>query len=119
MEDIPSHCSMIAGTMTSISLVVDGKLLLNLGWCGVGCDGGCRKLWLTKDFNVREMSRTMKEAVLEKVDVEIDGLVVANGRWKVVVEVLKCTKGGGDSRMKLYPRRSVQWKNSVLSVSRC
>jgi hypothetical protein len=35
MEDIPSHCSMIAGTMTSISLVVDAILLLNVGGCGV------------------------------------------------------------------------------------
>jgi hypothetical protein len=93
MGDIPSRCSMIAGTMTLMSLVVDGKLLFNLGWCGVECDGGCRKLWLTKDFNVREISRTMKEAVLEKVDVEMDWLVATNRRWKVVVEVLKCTKG--------------------------
>ena len=61
----------------------------------------------------------MKEIVSEKVNAEMDWLVVANRRWKAVVEVLKCTKGGRGSRMELYPRRSVQWKNSVLSVSRC
>jgi hypothetical protein len=61
----------------------------------------------------------MKEIVSEKVNAEMDWLVVANGRWKAVVEVLKGTKGGGDSRMELYPRRSVQWKNLVLPVSRC
>jgi hypothetical protein len=77
------------------------------------------RMRLSTDFNVREISGTMKEIVSEKFNAEMDWLVATNRRWKVVVEVLKCTKGGRDSRMELYPRRSVQWKNSVLSASRC
>ena len=73
---------------------------------------------MSTDFNIRGISGTMKEIVSEKVNAEMDWLIVANGRWKVVLEVLKCTKGGGDSNIKLYPRRSVQWNNSVLSVLR-
>jgi hypothetical protein len=42
MGDIPSRCSIIAEIMTSMSLVVDAKLLFGVGCCGVGSDGGCR-----------------------------------------------------------------------------
>jgi hypothetical protein len=45
---------------------------------------------LLTDFNVREISGTMKEIVSEKFNAEMDWLVATNRRWKVVVEVLKC-----------------------------